>query len=94
MELPEGVRVNLLAIALHVKKKANEVIFRQGDDHVDGYYVIAKGTVKIEQKVAQYKSKDDMPPVVIRTCYDGDRFGEICHFQKNINEFGGYDLKE
>ena len=35
-----------------------------------------------------------MPPVVIRTCYDGDRFGEICHFQKSIKEFAGCDIQE
>ena len=35
-----------------------------------------------------------MPPVVIRTCYDGDRFGEVCHFQKDIKSFAGYDIQE
>lgn len=94
MELPEGVRGKLLAIAQPVRTAANVVLFRQGDGHVDGYYVIVKGTVKIEQKMAQYKSKVDMPPVVIRTCYDGDRFGEVCHFQKDIKSFAGYDIQE
>jgi hypothetical protein len=27
-----------------------------------------------------------MPPVVTRTCYDGDEFGEIFHFTRNTNE--------
>lgn len=48
MELPEGVRGKLLAIARPVRTAANVVLFKQGDDHVDGYYVIVKGTVKIE----------------------------------------------
>ena len=27
-----------------------------------------------------------MPPVVIRSCYDGDSFGEIAHFTTNIEK--------
>lgn len=27
-----------------------------------------------------------MPLVVIRTCYDGDQFGEVSHFAKNIEK--------
>ena len=27
-----------------------------------------------------------MPPVVIRTCYDGDQFGEVSHFLPSIKE--------
>ena len=46
-------------------------LFNQGD-HLDGYFVIVRGTVKIEQKAARYKDKADVPPIVIRTCYDGD----------------------
>ena len=28
-----------------------------------------------------------MPPIVKRTCYDGDQFGELSQFKKNIQEF-------
>ena len=52
MEMPESVRGKLLAIAQPVRTAANVVLFRQGDDHIDGYYVIVQGTVKIEQKMA------------------------------------------
>ena len=27
-----------------------------------------------------------MPPVVIRTCYDGDQFGEMSHFTTNVEQ--------
>lgn len=27
-----------------------------------------------------------MPPVVIRTCYDGDQFGEVSHFTANLEK--------
>ena len=54
----------------------NTLLFEQGD-HLDGYYVIVRGTVKIEQKATKYMNRPDMPPIVIRTCYDGDYFGEI-----------------
>lgn len=46
-------------------------LFKQGD-MLDGYYVIVRGTVKIEQIAARYKDKKDMLPIVVRTCYDGD----------------------
>ena len=52
-----------------VPKKS--VIFKQGEMK-DGYYVIVRGTVKIEQTAAKYMHKADMLPIVIRTCYDGD----------------------
>jgi hypothetical protein len=27
-----------------------------------------------------------MPPIVLRTCYDGDMFGELYYFSKNTEE--------
>ena len=43
-----------------------------------------KGTVKIEQKATKYMNKPDMPPIVIRTCYDGDYFGEMISFATSV----------
>ena len=51
---------------------------------MDGYYVIIRGTVQIEQKMARFKDKKDMPPIVVRTCYDGDHFGEMVFFTSRI----------
>ena len=45
-----------------------------------------RGTVKIEQKAARYIDKPDMPPIVVRTCYDGDHFGEKDFFTSRIDE--------
>lgn len=53
---------------------------------MDGYYVIVRGTVKIEQKAARYKDKADVPPIVIRTCYDGDQFAEMVYFKSRIGD--------
>ena len=43
-----------------------------------------RGTVKIEQKAARYIDKPDMPPIVVRTCYDGDHFGDQMFFTARI----------
>ena len=32
--------------------------------------------------------------MVERICYDGDRFGEVHYFEKNIQEFAGCNMKE
>ena len=72
MQYPKAVQEKLLELAQHVViDRANARIFTQGE-RSDGYYVIIRGTVKIEQKHLKYAHKVDMPPVVIRTCYDGD----------------------
>ena len=86
MQYPETVQEKLLEIAeyIHIPTK-NTNIFSQGDKS-DGYYVIVRGTVKIEQKCLKYADKADMPAVVIRTCYDGDQFGEVSHFTKNLEK--------
>jgi len=34
----------------------------------------------------KYAHKVDMPAVVIRTCYDGDYFGEVSHFTTNVEK--------
>lgn len=65
--------------------KAGVTIFSQGEK-ADGYYVIIRGTVKIEQQHLRFAHKPDMPPVVIRTCYDGDQFGEVTHFTANVEK--------
>lgn len=70
------------------------MIFSQDDEQEDGYYVIVKGTVKIERKLPQYRAVEGMPPMVERICYDGDRFGEVHYFEKNIQEFAGCNMKE
>lgn len=66
-------------------KEPNKVIFRQGG-HSDYYYVILKGTVKIEQIADSFLNVKDMTPVVKRTCYDGDQFGALSQFRKNMTE--------
>ena len=72
MQYPEAVQEKLLGIAEYVRIDGAGVnIFKQGEVG-DGYYVIIRGTVKIEQKHLKYANRLDMPPVVIRTCYDGD----------------------
>ena len=53
---------------------------------LDYYCVIVRGTVKIEQKAARYINKPDMPPIVVRTCYDGDHFGEKMFFKTTIGQ--------
>ena len=35
-----------------------------------------------------------MPPMVVKVCYDGDRFGEVHYFEKNVQTFAGYDIQE
>ena len=92
MQYPEVVQDRLLKIAQyqHIGQKGVK-IFNQGD-RSDGYYVIIRGTVQIEQKCLKYADKADMPLVVIRTCYDGDQFGEVSHFTKNLeNSLIGVD---
>lgn len=80
MQYDDSVKEKLLSVAIpKFEVPPNTVLFSQGD-HKDGYYVIARGTVKIEQKAARYMNKKDMPPVVVRTCYDGDTFGEMVYF--------------
>ena len=72
MQYPETVREKLLEIAEHVQvDQPNVKIYEQGE-HSDSYYVLIRGTVKIEQKHLRYAGREGMPPVVIRTCYDGD----------------------
>ena len=44
------------------------------------YCVIVRGTVSIEKKIDRFKGKKDMPPVVVKTCYDGDHVGELAWF--------------
>ena len=86
MRYPKEVQNRLFEIAQHFRiDRAGVTLFKQGDAS-DGYYIIVKGTVKIEQNHLKYAHKKDMPPVVIRTCYDGDFFGEIAHFTANINK--------
>ena len=86
MQYPPAIRMRLLDIAKYVHiEESNKKIFEQGDQSV-GYYVIIRGSVKIEKKHRRYKGRHDMPPIVLRTCYDGDEFGEISHFSKNIAE--------
>lgn len=86
MQYPEPVQDKLLEMAQHFTiDKAGVPIFTQGEK-ADGYYVIIRGTVKIEQKHIRFAHKPDMPKVVIRTCYDGDQFGEVSHFAANIEK--------
>ena len=94
MEQPEHIRQELLKIAKLIQYRAGTVVFSQDDEKEDGYYVIAKGTVKIEKKLPQYKSVEGMPPMVVKICYDGDRFGEVHYFEQNIKDFAGQDLDE
>ena len=73
------MRKKLLDIARHAYVKPGRQIFEQ--DKIDEKYcVIVRGSVKIEKKVNRFKKRDDMPPVVVRTCYDGDQFGELAWF--------------
>ena len=39
-----------------------------------------RGTVKIEKNITRFKDRPDMPPVVVKTCYDGDQVGELAWF--------------
>lgn len=74
MHYPAKVRQQLIEIGNLEVEEWNEpgkVIFKQGG-HSDYYYVIVKGTVKIEQTPARFADFKDMPPIVKRTCYDGD----------------------
>ena len=64
--------------------KAGKVVFKQGELS-DCYYVIIKGTIQIEQAAPRF-SKFEMPPIVLRTCYDGEQFGELYYFSKNSEE--------
>lgn len=73
-------------------------IFKQGD-YSDVYFVIVKGSVKIEQSYLRYKEDRDVPKIVIKSCYDGDQFGEVSHFTSNLKELQtlssvGADMKE
>lgn len=89
MQYPPKVRQQLIEIGILEQEQWNEagkVIFRQGG-HSDYYYVIVKGTVQIEQVPSRFEAVKDMPPIVKRTCYDGDQFGELSQFKKNIQEF-------
>ena len=84
MQYSESVASKLLDVATFMPNvDKNTLLFKQGD-HLDGYYVIVRGTVKIEQKAAKYMNRPDMPPIVIRTCYDGDYFGEMISFTTSI----------
>ena len=72
MQYSDSVARKLLKIAEFMPGVApGTQLFKQGD-MLDGYYVIVRGTVKIEQIAARYKDKKDMLPIVVRTCYDGD----------------------
>ena len=42
-----------------------------------------RGTVKIEKNITRFKDRPDMPPVVVKTCYDGDQVGELAWFTSN-----------
>ena len=87
MQYPPKMRQKLLSISeLEVEQwnKAEKVVFKQGGIS-DYYYVIVKGTIQIEQAPQRF-SKFEMPPIVLRTCYDGDMFGELYYFSKNTEE--------
>ena len=86
MQYSDSVASKLIGIAELVTEVPPQTqLFRQGD-LIDGYYVIVRGTVKIEQKAARYIDKPDMPPIVVRTCYDGDHFGEKDFFTARIDD--------
>jgi CRP-like cAMP-binding protein len=59
-----------------VKVSADQVIFNQGEASSD-FFVVIRGSVNERQ------TREDMAniPVNVRTCYDGDYFGELTHFQ-------------
>ena len=94
MQYPEEIQDKLLELAEYVHiDQPGVTIFEQGSPS-HGYFVIVRGTVKIEQKHLRYKDRPDMPPVVIRTAYDGDQIGEVSHFTRNVDkirEQAGFD---
>ena len=72
MQYGEECALQLLAKAkVMTDLPPGKVIFRQGD-MINDFFVIVRGTVKIEQTKQKYIHKKDMLPIVIRTCYDGD----------------------
>lgn len=72
MQYPLEIRKKLLSKAQYLRINSSEVpIFKQGD-HSDVYFVIVKGSVKIEQTYLRYKQDKDVPKIVIKSCYDGD----------------------
>jgi len=51
MQYPLKVRKSLLKIARYFPvKQAGAVVFNQGD-YCEGYYVIVRGTVKVEEQL-------------------------------------------
>ena len=94
MQYPDIVAAQLLKIAqLKLEVPPGTKLFEQGQQ-LDGYYVIVRGTVKIEQKHERYKDRPDMPPIVIRTCYDGDQFAEMNFFKSRIGPENNLKLKK
>ena len=86
MQYSDTVATQLLRVAQYVPSVMPQTrLFNQGD-LIDYYCVIVRGTVKIEQKAARYLDKPDMPPIVVRTCYDGDHFGDQMFFTARIGQ--------
>ena len=52
------------------------MVFKRGDPS-NSYFVIIKGSVSI----TVVKEEFGNVPVIIKTCYDGDYFGELAHFE-------------
>ena len=75
----------LLKISKHEENDADTVIFEPKHPSKE-FYVIVRGTVRIEEPHPRYKNIAGMPMFVKCTCYDGDQFGETIHFTSKIDE--------
>jgi len=74
----QQVRKQLVSLGTLRVVKRNEVIFMQGDPSPNIYFIL-RGTVKLSVK----KSDMGNQPVIIKTIYDGQEFGEQVHLKES-----------
>jgi len=77
-KFPEPIQRKLIENASLRQYAEGEIIFSQGEASED-FFVIVRGSVQVRQKHDEFGKEE----VILRSCYDGEHFGEMIHFKES-----------
>ena len=85
--------MKILENSILIKKKACEILFKEGD-YGDLMYIIIKGSVNIKVKRNYESYAKGNYEVVINSFYDGDHFGDLAMMSSRKKSISNRKLKE